>query len=484
MSGTLGGQINLLAPDDVRAIIDAAWRVLGEAGVQVNTKTGREALESAGAKVDGSIVRVPRSLGEALLDTAPSAVTLYSRDGSRDCTLEGQQVHMGTGGTALYVIDPETDRHRRSTVRDVAWCARLCDALDQLDIFTINVFPNEVASTDQIDANRFYWSLQNTVKHVMGGIYSPQGLREAIEMAQIVAGGAEKLRERPFVSFITLMISPLKIDDIYGEMTCICAEEGLPVVVPTEPLAGTTSPVTLAANVLMHVAETIAGVMMAQAVNPGAPVIAGSVGSTADMRTLQHLSGPIERGIVNAGVAQVIQALEVPLYSTAGTSDAKTVDAQAAYESALSNMLVMMSGANYIHDSAGLMDFDLTVAYEKMVIDDEIIGMVRRVMDGVPVTDETLAVDLICSRGPGKGYMAEEHTVGHMREGRYQPTVADRRPREEWAPGGSPTASERARGRALELIHEHEPPGLADEVSERIRQRFPHIRDWSVRGSR
>jgi trimethylamine--corrinoid protein Co-methyltransferase len=478
MSGTPGGQIGLLGAEDVCAIIDAAWRVLGEAGVQVNTKTGREAFAEAGAEIDGNVVRIPRDLGESLLGRAPSAVTLYSRDGSRDCTLEAQQVHMGTGGTALYVIDPETDRHRESTVRDVAWCARLCDALEQLDIFTINVFPNEIESTDQIDANRFYWSLQNTGKHVMAGIYSAQGLREVIEMAQMVAGGAEKLRARPFVSFITLVISPLKIDDIYGEMTCICAREGLPVVVPTEPLAGTTSPVTPAANILMHVAETIAGVMMVQAVNPGAPAIAGSVGSTADMRTLQHLSGPIERGIVNAGVAQVIQALELPLYSTAGTSDAKTVDAQAAFESALSNMLVMMSGANYIHDSVGLMDFDLTVAYEKMVIDNEIIGMVRRVMDGVEVSEETLATDLICERGPGEGYMAEEHTVRHMREGRYLPAVADRTPRAEWAQGGCKTATDRARARALALIGEHRPAGLSEDLSEAILERFPHIRDW------
>jgi len=477
MSGAAGGQVSLLAAEQVRAIIDGAWRVLAEAGVQVNTRTGREAFARAGAQIDGSLVRIPRDLGERLLAGAPSAVTLFSRDGSRDCTLEGRQVHMGTGGTALYVIDPETGAHRRSTSRDVAWCARLCDALEQLDIFTINVFPNEIASTDHIDANRFYWSLANTARHVMGGIYSQQGLREAIEMAQMVAGGAEALRERPFVSFITLMISPLKIDDTYGEMACTCAAEGLPVVMPTEPLAGTTSPVTLAANILMHVAETLAGVMMVQAVSPGAPVIAGSVGSTTDMRTVQHLSGPIERAIINAGVAQVVQELRLPLYSTAGTSDAKAVDAQAAYESALSNMLVMLSGANYIHDSAGLMDFDLTVSYEKMVIDDEIIGMVRRVMDGVPVTEETLAVDLICARGPGAGYMAEEHTVRHMREGRYPPTIADRRPREEWAAGGSTTATERARERALALIREHRPTGLAPELSAQIRARFPHIRD-------
>lgn len=477
MSGRPGGQYSTFTDFEVEKIIDGAWRILGEAGVQVNTERGREAFAAAGADVDENIVRIGRNIGEELLAQAPSSVTLYSRDGSRDCTLEDQRVHMGTGGTALNVIDPETGEHRRSLNKDVARCARLCDALENLDIFTINVFPNEIQNTDHIDANRFYWSMMNTSKHIMGGIYSISGLREAIEMAQIVAGGEEELRNRPFVSFITLMISPLKIDNTYGEMTCICAEEGLPVVVPTEPLTGTTSPVTLAGNVLMHVTETMAGVMMVQAVNPGAPAISGSVGSAADMRTLQHLSGPIERAIINAGVAQVMQALDLPLYSTAGTSDAKTVDAQAAYESALSNMLVMMSGAHYIHDSAGLMDFDLTVSYEKMVIDDEIIGMINRVMEGIEINDETLPVDLICEKGPGQNYIAEQHTVRHMRGEVFEPRVADRHEREAWTKQGASDATTRARSIARELLATHQPSAIPAQMSEQIRQRFPHIRD-------
>ncbi len=476
MSGLPGGQYRPFADEEVEKIIQGAFRILSEAGVQVNTATGRAALGDAGAEVDGALVKIPEQVGRELLERAPSEVTLYSRDGSRDCRLADQQVHLGTGGTALYVIDPETDAHRPSTNKDVAWCARVCDALDHLDIFTINVFPNEIENRDEIDANRFFWALRNTSKHIMGGIYSIRGLREAIAMAQTVAGGPEKLRQRPFVSFITLVISPLKIDDTYGEMTCICAEEELPVVVPTEPLCGTTSPVTMAGNVLMHVTETIAGVMMVQAVKPGAPAICGSVGSIADMRTIQHLSGPIERAMVNAGVAQVTQALQLPLYSTAGTSDAKTVDAQAAYEAALSNMLVMMAGAHYIHDAAGLMDFDLTVAYEKMVMDNEVIGMVGRMMQGIEVNEDTLAVDLICEQGPGKNYMATEHTVEYMRKEFFEPVLADRRPRAEWSAEGKPDATQRARQIALDIIRNHKPNGIDDETAEDLIRQYPHIR--------
>ena len=243
-SGWQGGQYAPFTHTEVDRIIEGAYEVLASAGVRVATPTGLEALKAAGAEADepSRLVRLPRGLIEDCLDSAPSEVALCGRDPAHDCHLRDQRVHVGTGGTALYVLDLETGKHRRSTLTDVAACARLCDALDNVHIFTINVFPNEIRSVDDIDVNRFYWSLRNTGKHVMGGVYSLTGTRQVVEMCQMLAGGAEALRERPFVSFITLMISPLKIDELYGEITCYLAQESLPVVTPTEPICGTTSP--------------------------------------------------------------------------------------------------------------------------------------------------------------------------------------------------------------------------------------------------
>jgi trimethylamine--corrinoid protein Co-methyltransferase len=218
--------------------------------------------------------------------------------------------------------------------------ARLVDALDHIHLFTINVFPNELKHVDDIDVNRFYWSLKNTSKHTMGGIYSLKGTKEVVEMAGMIAGGLEALRERPFISFITLVISPFKIDGHYGDMTCFLAEQGLPVVTPTEPVCGTTSPITLAGNVLVHTAETIGGVVLTQAVRKGSPVIAGSVGSISNLRTMGIVTGAVERGMLNSATAQIAQHLQLPFYSTAGNSDAKTEDMQASAESAISNLLV------------------------------------------------------------------------------------------------------------------------------------------------
>lgn len=473
--GIAASPYQALAASDVRRIADTAFDVLSKGGMAVYSETAFDAFRSAGADVNEEtrIVKLPRPLVEDAIASNPSSITLYSRDGEYDVVLETNRVHYGTGGTAIYVLDPDTGERRPSTIEDVILNAKMVDALDNIHAFTINVFPNEIESRDEIDTNRFFHALDNTTKHVMGGIYSLAGCKKVVEMAEMIAGGRDVLRERPFVSFITLIISPFKIDDLYGEMACYLAEQKLPVVVPTEPICGTTAPITLAGNVLTHVAETLAGIAMIQCVKRGAPGICGSVGSITDLRTMDHLGGPIERAMINAAVAQMAQHFELPLYSTGGTSDAKAVDVQAAYESAMSSLLVAMSGANYIHDIAGLMEADLTVSYDKLVVDNEILGMCQRVLRGIEVNDDTLATDLMIEKGPAGDYVADEHTVEHMRGEFFMPNLANRDKRETTESGSD--ALSRAR-QFVEKIRTKDPQSRINAQARRdILASFPEI---------
>jgi trimethylamine--corrinoid protein Co-methyltransferase len=474
----LGLNSNLYQPLDpagVKKTAEATMEVLAKSGVAVYSKRAREAMIQAGAEAvdDSPNLRLPRAMVEDAIDSNPSSITLHSRDGQNDCILEGSKVHYGTGGTAIYVLDPETGERRPSQTRDVILNARMVQALRNIHLFTINVFPNDIKAKDEIDVNRFYHSLNHTTKHIMGGIYSMEGCKKVIAMAEEIAGSPEALREKPFVSFITLIISPYKIDDIYGDMTCLLAENNLPVVVPTEPICGTTSPITLAGNVLTHISETIAGIVLVQSVRKGAPGICGGVGSIPDLHTMGHLGGPIERGMINAAVAQMAQHFKIPVYSTAGTTDAKSVDVQASYESAMSSLLVAMSGANYIHDIAGLMESDLTVSYEKLVMDNEILGMCQRVLSGIEVTDETLAADLIIERGPTSDFLAEEHTVRHMRGEFFFPSLANRDKRENLE---SPDALSAARRFVADLRSEEAAPRIDEKTRKGLLSAFPELR--------
>jgi trimethylamine--corrinoid protein Co-methyltransferase len=471
-----------LRKGDVDRIIEEAFRVLEKSGMLVYSETARNAFAKAGAVVEGKqpLVRLPRSLVEDCIASNPSSTTLYSRDGLCNAVLEDSKVHFGTGGTAIYVLDPDSGERRPSTTEDVALCARLTQELEHVHVFTINVFPNEIEGNDDIDVNRFFHAFDNTTKHVMGGLYSLKGCRQVVEMAEMIAGSRGELQARPFASFITLIISPFKIDDLYGEMTCYLAENKLPVVVPTEPICGTTSPVTLAANILTHVAETLGGVCLVQCVSKGAPAICGSVGSITNLRTMDHVGGAVERAMINAGVSQVAQELEIPLYSTGGTTDSKSVDIQGAYESAMSSLLVAMSGANYIHDIAGLMEADLTVSYEKMVMDNEILGMCRRVLEGIEVSDDTLAADLIIEKGPGKDYLDSEHTVRYMRGEFYEPTISNREKRDGAYRGRD--ALVRAKERVEELRSRVSESRLPKDIRQRIVAAYPGLRLLSLCG--
>jgi trimethylamine--corrinoid protein Co-methyltransferase len=473
--GTRASLYRPLEEDQVERIVDEAMRILERAGMLVYSDTAREAFAGRGAIVDEErrAVRLPRALVEDAIASNPSSVTLCARGCGSDAVLEQNRVYYGTGGTAIYVLDPETGARRPSTVEDVISNARMVEELANIHVFTINVFPHDIIGRDDIDINRFFHSLANTKKHVMGGLYSMAGCQKVVEMAEMLAGGAESLRSKPFVSFICLVISPLKIDGHYGDMTCYLAEKGLPVVVPTEPICGTTSPITLAANVLMHVAETLGGIALVQSVRQGAPGICGSVGSITNLRSMDHIGGAIERAMINAAVSQVAQHLGLPLYSTGGTSDAKSVDIQAAYESAMSSLLVAMSGANYIHDIAGLMESDLTVSYEKLVMDNEILGMCQRVLHGIEVNDDTLAADLIIENGPGADFLGEEHTVRYMREEFYEPVISNREKRES---GNGSSALSMARCKVRDTLSRRAESCIDQEVFGHILSRFPEIK--------
>ncbi len=475
---SIGGQYRPFSDADVQKINHAVMTLLERGGMKVFTRTGRDYLKRAGANVDDStgIVKIPRRMTEDAIASAPHSITLCGRDPKHDIVLEGANVYLGPGGTAINVLDIETGARRPSTSADVRDMARLVDACDWVHFFLINVFPNDIGEMEHVDLNRFYDSISNTSKHVMGGMYGTQGLREVVDMCEMIAGGAEALRARPFVSFITLIISPFKIDDRYGEYTCYLAEKGLPVAVPTEPLAGLTSPVTLAANVVMHTAETLAGVVLTQAVRKGAPAICGTVGSVADMRTLHHLSGAIERGMIHAGCAQMAQVYRIPCYSTAGMSDAKVVDCQAGYESGMSNLLVAMSGANFIHDACALMEFDLTASYEKLVIDNEILARTHRVLRGIEVNDDTIALDLMLEVGPGNDYLGQEHTVKYMRSEFAPYLISDRESREKWEADGAKDTTTRANAVAKKLLREHKPLSLDAAIVAALRKKYPHFR--------
>jgi len=454
--GLAGGSFKLLDDESISKVHQTAMRVIEEVGFEVNSETALELFEGAGARVDRERHRVclPQERALELIRMAPSEVRLCGTDEKHDILLGGNRVYTGTGGTALYIYEPDTDHKRPATLTDLKRIAKLVDQLDNIHLFMLPTYPNELP-VEQVDVNRFFAGLDNTTKHVMGGVYTPHGVKQVIRMAEIVAGSAEALRQRPLISMITCSISPLKMDKQYGDLVVVIAKSGIPLVCPAEPLCGATSPVTLAGNLVIQTVDSLMGVMLTQITNPGTPVIFGSVATSTDLRGFKYLAGSVEMGLLNAAGAQMAQFYRLPFYATGGMTDSKVPDAQSGYESALTTLLCALAGANFIHDAAGLMEFALTMCYEKLVIDNEILGMVMRAVEGIRVDEDTLAFDLIKQVGPGGNFVTARHTRRFMRSEHYQPSLSDRNSREDWEAKGRKTTWQRAAETVQQIITNH-----------------------------
>lgn len=481
LKGLEGGRYRPLTDTDIAKIHQTVLRVFDKVGVQVNDDEALEIFKKAGARVDTHrrIVKFDEAMVMDLIKQAPSVINLCGRepDGSLDCEIGGTRVYMGTGGTALNVQDPGSDHNRRSELRDIMNMARLVNELENIHFYMLNILPHDVGRED-IDVNRFGAALNRTKKHIMGGVYTVEGVRNVIRMAEMIAGSPAALRQRPFISMVACIISPFKLDEDYGRLAIEVARNNIPLVVPAEPLCGATSPVTLAGNLVVDCVDTLTGVMLAQLVNPGTPVLFGCISSITDLRDMKYLAGAVEMGLLNAAASQMAQFYRLPIYATAGMSDAKVNDAQAGYESALTNLMVALAGGNFIHDAAGFLEFCMTASFDKLVIDNEILGMVIRAVQGIRVDESTLAFDEIQKVGPGGHYVASRHTRRHMRTEQYMPTLSDRETRDIWQAAGAKDAGQRATEMARAVLNAEPVNLIPEDVRRRVIAEIPGLREF------
>jgi trimethylamine--corrinoid protein Co-methyltransferase len=471
--GLVGGQYKPLTDEQVQQIHEASLAILERVGVQVEEPEALALFEEAGADVEGNRVRLPRSLVEDAIEQASSRVVLAGRDPKHDLILEDKRVHIGTGGAALQVLDLETSEVRKAVLEDVGQMARVVDALDNIHFFLIPIYPTDL-DDEKVEISKYYAALANTTKHVQAGAYTLQGIRDVIAMSERIVGGPEALRERPIVSFITSwMVSPLKFaTDVTALLIEVC-RQGMPVVLSAAPMAGSTSPVTLAGTLAQLNAEQLSGLTLTQLVNPGTPVLIGPIPATADMRSGKYIAGTVELGVSNAAIAQLAQFYDVPIYNSAGMTESKLPDIQAGMEKAQSVIQVALAGTNFIHHAAGMLEDMSTIAYEQFVIDNEMLGMAMRAVRGIEVNNDTLALEAIERVGPGGHYLADEHTMRYMRTEHYYPSdVFDRRGRGEWAADGSEDAWARAKRAARHILEHHQPEPLDPAVDAWIKEQF------------
>ena len=476
-AGLKGGLYRPLSDEQVRTIHKAALDILERTGIGFEPELRPEVdlLVKAGAKIlpEQNRLRIPRTLIEECLDRTPERVVLCSRDGNNDLDLGDDRVHLGTGGAAVKILDRESGQARPTTLQDLYLLARLVDKLPNIHFFLRPCIPTDIPEADY-DANVFYACFKGTAKHVMAGVNTKEAFHDVLEMAASLAGGLEKLKAAPFFSIITsFVISPLKLSTGPVRIMLECAKNGIPVALSGAPMAGSTSPLTMAGTLAQTHAEQLAGIVLAQSASPSAPLLYGGIPSRADLQTMNYCGGAIECGMMNAAIHQLAAYVRVPNYNSSGLTDAKIPDAQAGWEKGMTTLLTAMSGSNYIHHAAGMLESMICVAFEQYVLDDEIIGMTSRVLQGIEVDPEHLALEVIDQVGPGGEFMTAEHTFRHMRTEYFQGNrVSDRSNRTAWARKGGQDAWSRARELVAGKLAEPGPVHIPADIETKLRQRF------------
>ena len=474
--GLTGGQYRPLTQGQITTIHEASLTILEKIGFTYESglEETLDMLAGAGALIDpaGSRIRFPRDLIQAQAARAPERIMLFSRDGRNDLDLSEHRVHLGTGGAAIRVLDLETGEARPSTLKDLYQLGRLVDRLDHVHFFLRPCIPTDIPE-EAYDVNMFYACLRATGKHVMSGVSNEEGFFRVLDLCAQVAGGLEKLKEKPFISFVTsFAISPLKLCTQSTRIMQLANRNHLPVALSSAPMAGSTSPVTMAGTLAQVHAEILAGIAICQLTKPGAPVLYGGIPGLANLNSMGYLGGAVECGMMNAAIHQLARHIRVPNYNSSGLTDAKIPDAQAAWEKAMTTLLAAMGGSNYVHHAAGMLESMLTVAYEQYVMDDELIGMSCRVLKGIQVDAEHLALDAIGEVGPGGNFMTAGHTLSHLRTEYYTGNgVTDRRLRSKWVEHGATDARSRARQIAMRILAAEEKPYLSEALDRAIRKK-------------
>ena len=478
LKGLSGGHYKPLSDDGIKTIHETAITILEKTGMTFESGLDDDTvdmLESAGARVDRIQGRIwfPGKLIEGQVKKAPSRIVLYSRNGKNDLDLTENRVYLGTGGAAVKVLDLETGNTRSTTLDDIYQIGRLVDRLNNIHFYVRPCIPTDISESDY-DVNMFYACLKSTSKHVMSGVNNEVGFHRIVDLASMIAGDKSLLQKRPFISIITsFVISPFKLSPLSTRIMQEANRHGIPVAISSAPMSGSTSPMTMAGTLAQLHAEQLAGICICQLTKAGAPVLYGGIPGMANMRTMGYRGGGVECGMMNAAIHQLARHIGVPNYNSSGLTDSKLPDAQAGWEKAMTTLLAVMGGSNYVHHAAGMLESMLAVAYEQYVIDDEIIGMCCKVLKGIEVDPDHLALEVIDSIGPDGNFMVSEHTMEYMRKEYFDGNgVTDSRGRDKWEKDGGLDTRERARNLAKRILSETPTSHISADLDRSIRSKF------------
>lgn len=468
---TFKPRLKVLNREQALAIHSAALEILEKTGFRLEHDGARDMLADAGCEIlENNRVRMPAYVAEAALQTAPRQIVMYDQQGNRCMNLKDEEFYFGTGSDTIFTHDLETRERRRTVLADTGNFARMIDALDNMHFSMSMGNPDDVPIED-IYVHAFAEMVRNSNKPVCFIADSGRDMAKIHAIASAIAGGEDELAQKPFLLNYSEAISPLRFPRNVMEKLIFCAEKRIPICLPSGCNAGGGGPVTLAGAMALGIAENLVGLAIHQLARKGSPFLFAPNVSVLDMKTSVISYGCPEWSLTQAALADMRDELYgLPIWAFAGSSDSKVVDAQAGAEAMFSILTAMQSRCNFIHDVAYI-EHGNTSSLEMLVLSDELVAMARHFMEGIPVNDETLAVDVIekiGNGGPGAMFLSDPHTFKHFRQAQFLPELIDRNRYEGWERAGSKDMMDRCNEKARKILAEHEVVPKPDEVIREI----------------
>ncbi|MFQ5485370.1 MAG: trimethylamine methyltransferase family protein, partial [Desulfobacterales bacterium] len=458
--------------DELESIHDSTLQILQDTGIKVMSEAALEIFHGGGASVERfngyGIVKMPPYLVEECAFWAPRTIVYDARNPNDDYVSEPNRVGFTTFGGCINIIDPVTRQIRLATKKDCGNIARICDYLNEICVVERSVnstdMSNEMQSVHSLEA-----MLTNTGKHIFIGADSARSFSCMIELASICIGGTDNFQKRPIFTVIVCPLSPLSLPENECELIIEAARSGVGILILPMGLSGGTSPATLAGVLVTHNAEVLSSIILAQLTKKGTPCTYGSTSAILDMRFGTASIGSPEYGMINASIAKLARYYHIPSFVGGGASDSKVPDIQSGYECTLSASLSALAGGNILFGS-GVLEQGLTFDLAKLIMDAEMIKMIQIATRGIPVTDETLAVEVIREVGSGGTYISHDTSLKYMRN-QSRSNLFDRRNRIDWMEStGGKTIQERAYEAAIDIVKNHQPLPLPDDAALNMRE--------------
>ena len=463
-----GVRFQILSDEDLDRIHWGTLHILEKVGVQVDSVACRKLLKDNGCEVDEKtrIAKIPSHLVEEALSKKKTSITLAGRNSKFDAKLDMNHSYMTANGNGAVAVEFETGERRPSTKADLAKSSRIIDYLQNIHIH----WPM-VSSTDQhpsvVHLHDLDASLNNTEKHVMyeTGV-TISDAKSLTEMGYVAAGGEKEYRRRPLTSCLQCTYAPLQHDAGVMDASLEFAKSGVPLVFFGMPQPGATGPATLVGSLVVGNAEVLSALTMTQLSTPGAAVIYGMGNAPLDMRTTVRAGGSPEHAISSAIATELAHWYGMP--SCVGVSaTAKVPGDQAVLEYYTGCVGPLLAGADLMC-GVGLLEDSSCLFLEQIVIDDEIVGAIARLTRGEWADDVTLALDVVEKVGVGKNFLAQKHTVQHMRSEFFMPNLIDRRSYDAWSSDGSKTLVQKAREKTKWILANHQVPALDNETQKKL----------------